>query len=244
MTEVLNTRFHQSMLINIIDRDKHKKCFRINAKYSGLCDILCNYATAYNFLESKEKVKSMLHTINSETKLVLNELENKLCDSHILKITSLIEKILAFLFKIYPCNILSYSEQLKILDHSNGQLRLNKKIFIENFNKLNSGDHIKFSIFNGLTFAGHTMLFSKFKSNEEEGAFFDPNGKTVIFHTINELIGIIDEQLNYYNRNYGFNQIYFINNAKLLDRVSSQINQVSPQIEVTSLANRSNECNL
>ncbi|WP_168464374.1 hypothetical protein [Wolbachia endosymbiont of Ctenocephalides felis wCfeT] len=191
--------FNQKILTDNIWSADHKKCLHLYIKYCGLCDILCNYVTARNLLETAIKAEEGIKELCKDIRDTLHTLEDKFCDTHTLTIASIIEKILAFLFKIYPCNILSYSQQLNILDRSNNELKLNRAIFLNSFNQLEPGNHIKFSVLNRMALHGHSMLFIKSKDGAG-GAFFDPNYGVAFFRTGEELCNIIDKKLEYYSK--------------------------------------------
>jgi len=167
------------------DFKKLQQIARISVKYNGLCELICNYLIKQSSLleeageeyqQDRYQVGSIHETNPLDNKLTLNDIaKEQLHDTHILEVTSLLQKITAYLFKHYPYSELSFNEQRDILQtfhkhrkHINSQL-LNKKL-----DQLDDNHFIKFMKFNrrGFTFDGHSMLIKKV--NNESYHFFDP----------------------------------------------------------------------
>jgi hypothetical protein len=129
-------------------------------------------------------------TEENEYENILKELETRTVHSHIIKASSLIEKVLAFLFGIYPCSILTYSNQRKIIyyDGNTDSYHINKKMLRKNLGNVNSGSYIKFCTFDRtLTkFSGHSMLTKK-NGNNDFTFFATNNG--IRFNLITPILG-------------------------------------------------------
>lgn len=96
----------------------------------------------------------------------MNQPRVKQC--HIMDVTNFFQKVLAYLFDIYPFNIFSFHEKPQI------DKQVNQALLQEKLNGLEDGFYIKFIVFQKgfLSMEGHSMLIKK---TGETYAFFDPN---------------------------------------------------------------------
>ncbi len=168
-----------------------KELNKINTKYNGLCEIICNYIIMEDLLGktdfplSQEYNKNsfnlslvnnnfvLQHNANSQNhlqaKINLFTLNSpKVRQSHILQVSTFFEKFLAYLFNIYPNDIFSINEKAQ------RNKQVNKPLLINKLSKLEDHTYIKFNVFakRNFVFEGHSMLIKK---TGDTYSFFDPN---------------------------------------------------------------------
>lgn len=169
--------FNQQELTTKIDQIQQKTLFEINEKFHGLCELICNYILFNNLLTPLEETDEQ-HFTREITLAKLNVVHIQ--KSHILQgIFSLFQKILAFLFRIYPDNIFSVSEQHQIFkikkENDTSVPMLNRTLLERKFASLPEGTTLKVELFikSFFSFSGHSILLKKL--NDNQYLLFDPN---------------------------------------------------------------------
>uniref|UniRef100_A0A3B0IZ99 Peptidase C58 YopT-type domain-containing protein n=1 Tax=Wolbachia endosymbiont of Aleurodicus dispersus TaxID=1288877 RepID=A0A3B0IZ99_9RICK len=221
----VDIKFSQGDIINVTSNYKYPLTAKIQKEFDGLCDILCNYVTEHDLLLDIGSSQEL--TEKSRYENILSELEAHTVHSHILKTSSLIEKILAFLFGIYPCNILTYPNQLKIINYnsSSGSYCIKKEILEKDINSIGSGNYIKFCTFKRTPtqFHGHSMLIRK--NGNDDFTFFDPNDGIRFNLTLNELVAVLNNKMFDHKKMWSHNDVAFIDNTKFLKKIQSYPSQ-------------------
>lgn len=189
----LTVAFHQDTILKEMNKYEHVELYKINQKYNGLCDLICNSILVDNFLGHQD---TDLLTNNITVKR-LNE--KKIKNSHLLRVYSIIQIALAYLFGIYPDNIFSYTNQRKLVSkislRSKNLYVLDRNVLSTGLKKIEEGDTLKLIVFNrkGLQFSGHSLLLKKEENNRY--IFFDPNQGELRNLTTDEMMDQIDKQL-------------------------------------------------
>ncbi|OAB80976.1 hypothetical protein WSTR_04830 [Wolbachia endosymbiont of Laodelphax striatellus] len=221
----VDIKFSQGDIINVTSNYKYPLTAKIQKEFDGLCDILCNYVTEHDLLFDIGSSQKL--TEKSRYKNILSELEAHTVHSHILKASSLIEKILALLFGIYPCNILTYPNQLKIINYnsSSGSYCIKKEILEKDINSIGSGNYIKFCTFKRTPtqFHGHSMLIRK--NGNDDFTFFDPNDGIRFNLTLSELVAVLNKKMFDHKKMWSHNDVAFIDNTKFLKKIQSYPSQ-------------------
>ncbi|MEX2409882.1 MAG: hypothetical protein WD607_00685, partial [Candidatus Paceibacterota bacterium] len=150
----------------LIDEQKLPKDLnKFVLKYDGLCDLVCNRVLIDNLLgkDDRDVLKKEITVENLNKDYIKN--------SHLLDVFSFFQKMVSFLFGIYPDNIFSTTEQRRLVKNK----RINEKILFEGLEKIEPGTTLKVEVFkkNLTSFYGHSLLVKKTEKNEF--IFFDPN---------------------------------------------------------------------
>lgn len=156
-------KFSQSEMI--FDQKIPKELNKIDLKFNGLCELVCN----------KILIDDLLNKGNGDflkEKITITELnKDEILKSHILNVYSVSQRISAFMFSIYPDNIFSKRKQWKLVKKN----RVNQNILFSGLEKIESGTTLKLEIFKktSTSFSGHSSLIKK--NDENEFTFFDPD---------------------------------------------------------------------
>lgn len=198
--------FTQAKYIRLLDSLKYPKLERIAHKFTGLCEIICNYVTANNLLDKEFN--------DNKTEEVADELESEFSMTHIIQNSSTIQLLLAMIFHVYPNSLLTRRENINIFKNQT----LNKDIFLNALKNLGVDEDAKFCAFNksiGVTLHdGHSMLIRKHA--EDEYIFFDPNQGVTAPLTKEKLYAHISQWLK---DNPGYNEICLMNNTKYINHI-------------------------
>lgn len=162
-------------------------------KFDGLCELISNYVIMENLL-GKDTCEDTSHFNEKLSRgnfsygwqdgalflnppvnhlkaqiglFALNQKEVK--QSHILYFSSMFEKLMAYLFNIYPHDLFSVFDKVQQSDNKVNEMLLSQKL-----NTLDDGAYIKFSVFTKgiFSFQGHSMVIKK---TGHDYSFFDPN---------------------------------------------------------------------
>lgn len=175
--------YDQNDLIGLIynDPDNYKKLRKIELRFNGLCELISNFVIL-NDLLGKHKDQDFYGGLSSgnfsyeqtsqnllKLKITPDSLNTPVIKkSHILDVSSFFQKMLAFLFNIYPYSLFSFMDKVQI------DKKVNQALISEKFNALDDSTYIKFMVFHKTytTFTGHSMLIKK---TGNAFSFFDPN---------------------------------------------------------------------
>lgn len=206
--------FNQSSdLISKLKWDKHETLLKINSKFGGLCDVVCNRILIDDQLNREE---------NSIKKCVTVERmnEEKIKKSHILNVYSIFRKAMALLFGIYPDNIFSCFKQWKLVNKDPSAYRsiysVNRKILGKGLENIVEGETLKLEVFDK-RLSGHSMLIKKMPNNKY--IFFDPNSGEHRDLSFSQLSDSIDEQLKLNNGT----DIFLMKGQTFLKRLKNKI---------------------
>jgi hypothetical protein len=156
-------QFNQNDIISCPELPE--KLIEINLKFNGLCELICNKILIDDLLGrgNKDFLKKEITTdaLNKESIL----------KSHLLDVYSVFNRMLAFLFCIYPDNIFSIKNQWNLVKQCN----VNEGILLKGLGTVESGTTLKLEVFKRTktSFSGHSLLVKKI--NADEFIFFDPN---------------------------------------------------------------------
>lgn len=162
--------FNQSWLLTECNLQFPKKLEEIYLNYYGLCEIICNKILIDGLLDNKDK--KLLSKEITVTKLN----QDSLVKSHILKVFSIFQKTLAYIFKKYPNNIFSISDQWNLVTKKEaGKYKINENLLFNKLSQIDSGTILKINTISRLSFSfsGHALLVKK--TDEDKFVFFDPN---------------------------------------------------------------------
>lgn len=167
---------------------RHAELLRYIFRFNGLCELISNYiimedlmGRAQNGLENFDQSSYKAVRINDSTlelannnlyqeKITLFNLSQpRVRNSHILDVCSFWQKIIAFLFGVYPCSLFSFLEPVQTSDR-----KINQELLKSKLDALPDNFYIKFMIFNKdiFGFKGHSMVIKK---TGDAFSFFDPN---------------------------------------------------------------------
>lgn len=171
---ILHIPFNQqSDLIDYIDFSKPENAAikKINLKYNGLCELVCNYMLIEDLLGKEENPYFLMENITPEN---LNK--KAILSSHILEKSSFPALIIAAFLGIYPDNIFSIEEQKKLVIKGEKNASLNHDLISGKLDIIEDGETLKVAVFvkDGLLeIDGHSLLLKKV--SRDEFIFFDPN---------------------------------------------------------------------
>lgn len=145
----------------------HPNLNKIELKYKGLCEIICNKILMDDLLDKGEERDFLKDEITADS---LDQ--DRITKSHILKVYPLFKKMLTFLCGVYPDNFFSNKEHKKLL---NKNKNINRTLLFKKLESLETGAILKFAIFKKTkkSFSGHSMLIKKTEDNKF--IFFDPD---------------------------------------------------------------------
>lgn len=158
-------KFNQADIIPRNVEELPKKLNEIFVKFNGFCELICNKILIDDLLDKEEK-----DLLNKE--ISIKELNKEsILESHLLNIYSVFERMLSFLFGIFPDNIFSIKDQWDLVKNN----KVNENILFSGLDKIESGTTLKLEVFKktSTSFYGHSLLIKK--TNEDEFTFFDPN---------------------------------------------------------------------
>lgn len=198
-------------IIPNLDKRKHKDLLKINKKFGGLCELICNNILRDNLLGEMSGENLIKKRVTVES---LNE--NRIKKSHLLSIYSIFRKIIAFLFGVYPDNIFSRLNQWKLVKRNK---TVNRKMLERGIKKIEPSEVLKLEVFSKgfFTMSGHSLLIKKMANNKF--IFFDPNTGEHRNLSFVQLSDHIDEQL----RQQKGNDIFLTKGQDFLKRVKKKI---------------------
>lgn len=143
-----------SEIISQLHDEKHKTLSKFNARFGGLCELICNRILIDHSLNNDGDDQTLIKKCITVERLN----KDKIKKSHILDIHSLFRKVISFLFGIYPDNIFSCFDQWKLISRPssiNARIRsVNRKILGKGLKKIGEGEVLKLEVFsrNGLIY--------------------------------------------------------------------------------------------
>lgn len=187
-TDISHLPFDQSQL----NGDQSEGLKRIQLRYNGLCDLICNKVLIEDLLGKGTETDFLSNAIT------LSEIDKPaLISSHILHVYSFVHRFIAFLFGLYPDNILSFIDQKKLIVTKHGYApSINPEILEKGLKKIEDGESLKIEVFNKnkLSFQGHSLLVKKI--SDSEYIFFDPNEGEFRGLSFHGLIEKLNDQLS------------------------------------------------
>lgn len=191
MSSIKHIVFDQSIdVINKLDSQIHTTLLDINKEFGGLCELICNCILIDNLLGDEKSQNALRDRITVE-RMNTDDIKT----SHLLNVYSIFCKAIAYLFGIYPDNILSFMDQWKLVKDTS----VNSEILNKGLSNIKQGETLKLEVFRKsfLGFAGHSLLIKKISN--ENYIFFDPNKGEYRGLSFDELSDHIDEQLKKWN---------------------------------------------
>jgi hypothetical protein len=184
---------------------------KLNYKYHGLCEIICNYVLMNRELGRGIDENYLKNRITVES---LNE--KKITNSHLLDVYSLFHKAIAYLFGIFPDNVFSFWDQWELVDSSRS---VNNEILKKGLKNIHNGETLKLAVFSRKWFslAGHSLLIKKIDNNEY--IFFDPNQGEYRGLSFSELSNKINEQL----RTHNATNIFITKGTDYLNKLTAEL---------------------
>jgi hypothetical protein len=158
----------------LIQKGLPKKLDNFVLRFDGLCELICNKVLIENLLGQGKSSRNFL-----KEKINIDGLNKEtILKSHSLDMYSVLDKILAFLFRIYPDNIFSFKDQLNLVQKNKEDKNLfnvNKNLLFDGLRKIEDGVILKVQVFKKTrsSFKGHALLIKKVSA--KEFIFFDPN---------------------------------------------------------------------
>ena len=236
--------FNQSELCDLVSNNEtvYADLQRINIKFHGLCELICNYVIMENLLGQEDQ--NLANTSFNQQSFSLTQQDNLLIfstspqrnllkekiqlfslnqprvkNSHILNVSSFLSKVLAYLLGIYPHSLFSYHDRIQ------QDKTVNQSLLKQKLSTLSKGAYIKFNVFikKRLHFSGHSMLIKKTETNDY--SFFDPNQGEYSHLTTDALIVKINDAFAKYQGTH----LAFIDGAHYLASLQ-QGNTLSPQL--------------
>lgn len=161
---------------------------KVYNKYGGLCDLICNKILIDDLLGKKGVDNDFLK--NKITRASLNT--DTIVGSHILKVYNVFQKMIAFIFKIYPDNIFSIRQQWKLITKKN---IFNEDVLFSGIDKIQAGTILKMEVIQREFFQlrGHSLLIKKI--DQEQFIYFDPNEGETRGLNKKELLQKINKQI-------------------------------------------------
>ncbi|MBA2728925.1 MAG: hypothetical protein H0U49_12225 [Parachlamydiaceae bacterium] len=191
-TEIVHIPFNQGMdLIIGLNPVKHRTLWKINTQFGGLCELVCNCLLMSNLLNKGKSLDFLKQNVK-----ILQLDEEKVKSSHILNVYSVFQKLMAYIFGIYPDNIFSISEQWNLITKKSWTEKVvNRQLLEEGFKKISEDEILKLEVFSRgvLGFQGHALLIKKHANNKF--TFFDPNTGEHRNLSFSDLSDKIDEQV-------------------------------------------------
>mgnify|MGYP003644677801 CR=1 FL=1 len=218
--------FHQVILEGAdghhINEKEHPELKRIYEKNGGLCDLLCNHITAGDFL-GRDDIDISQKLSDLQQRDELDGLETNEAHTHILEATSIAQLLLARLFRIYPCSIMSARDNHKILRndaHSPGTKKIDSDLLRKNLDNVSDNHYIKFCVFDKKNMQGHNMLIKK--TGGDQFIFFDPSKGVTKPMSFNELHRLLNDTMREYPQ---ANACAFLNNTKFMGKLTKSVAQ-------------------
>lgn len=204
--------FNQGDIINQLHGLDMQTLMNFDRRFGGLCELVCNFVFIEDLLGKSTSLQPNQLSVSQINKrdIQINYLKYKITPnkinqsqvkkSHILDVVGFFSKIIALLLDIYPCSIMSFKEQIKLItNNNNGDKVINTDIFKDKLNSIRQGTYLKFEVFNKSfsSFSGHSMLIKKTGKNEY--SFFDPNDGEKLKVDIDKLEVLVNEGIKNYN---------------------------------------------
>ncbi|MES2215605.1 MAG: hypothetical protein V4485_06335 [Pseudomonadota bacterium] len=245
----INTAFNQKALEADIEKNpkNYKKISEINSRFSGLCDVICNYITAEDTIKNTPEPEKKQNAEGlSEIKKINDDLENKYSNTHLLLSATIGQKIKAALFQEYPHSVLNKEQQRSVLKTENGATAINHDTLSDGLAKVNDGEYVKFCVFKkekllGIipTFSdGHSMLIKKVgkKDGKDSFIFFDPNEGTSIPMTAESLTDKLNIKFKEWNESsYRYNEVCFVNNSSYMKEANKALQEsIAPKKSIVA----------
>lgn len=219
-------------------------------KFDGLCELISNYVIMENLL-GKDTCEDTSHFNEKLSRgnfsygwqdgalflnppvnhlkaqiglFALNQKEVK--QSHILYFSSMFEKLMAYLFNIYPHDLFSVFDKVQQSDNKVNEMLLSQKL-----NTLNDGAYIKFSVFTKgiFSFQGHSMVIKK---TGQYYSFFDPNHGEYTHLSSADLYSKINHAMQEYHGTH----MAFINGSEYVAGLKKE-NESKEKIKLRVLTN-------
>ncbi len=145
--------FNQAAIINDRLPANLKK---FDYRFNGLCELICNKVILDDLLgktvsgENYLKKEITPEKLNKET----------IIKSHLIDVFSVFHKIIAFLFRIYPDNLFSFTDQWNLTVSNGTGLKVNREILKTGLEDIDVGTTLKIEVFSKSSsgFSGHSLL--------------------------------------------------------------------------------------
>ncbi|KTD66114.1 hypothetical protein [Legionella spiritensis] len=178
--------FNQDVLIDQMKKQRQENpeqlatLHQFYIKYDGFCELISNYVIMNGLLGGDDETDTLSDIMKMETRHVKNPLkcaltltkinQNEVKQSHILKVSSLFQRFIAYFFEIYPHSIMPAFA--KVMNNN----QVNRPLLAEKLDAMEKGSYIKFFAFSKKGFLGlegHSMVIKK--TGDDAYSFFDPN---------------------------------------------------------------------
>ncbi|WP_058507025.1 hypothetical protein [Legionella quinlivanii] len=185
-------------------KDHYADLHKINLKFNGLCELICNFVIMEDKLGKAYSSTNRFSAVFAKTSFELREDDGQLRliekqpmasrhrfnisdinksnvkKSHILHVSSLFQKVIAYFFNIYPHDL------FKPFESNQKDGMVHEERLAEKLDALPDGHYVKFSVFRKerFEFEGHSMVIKK---TNESYSFFDPNEGEYIDLSFDEL---------------------------------------------------------
>ena len=181
--------------------------------------MVCNHVLQEDLLGKGEANSSFL-----QDEVGLKELnKDNVKNSHLLEVNNVARVIIAYLFRIYPDNVFSRSDQVKLIENKKAGSEPDKKVVNNELLKkaledIGNGEYLKLEVINktGLKFNGHSLLIKK--ESENSFMFFDPNTGEKRGLKIKNLEYEINNQIERINAT----DLLFINGNKYIEKLKKK----------------------
>lgn len=160
--------FSQRELGSILKPDEHPILHDAVNIEGGLCEYVCNLLLSLNLLDVplSRDLKKQITVDNLNTPDILS--------SHVMGLFTVAEQADAFRSSLYPHNIFSQEEQLKLVQRVSSDYLVNQDLLGEGLKKLRDGQCLKVSVIaKSDKLWGHSVVIKKVA--EGRFIFFDPN---------------------------------------------------------------------
>lgn len=222
----INTEFDQTVLTKAVEQnpEQYKKMSKVNKRFSGLCDMICNYITSEDVIQGKDSSEKKQNAEGLKEAEKINEaLEGKYHHTHLLLSATIGQLIKAVFKQEYPHSILNKEQQHSVLETKDNKTKITHDNLAAGLENVKEGEYVKFCVFKkekllGIipTFSnGHSMLIKKVSN--DKFVFFDPNEGTTKPMSTEGLTDKLNVKFEEWNKSfYGFNEVCFINNSSYM----------------------------
>jgi hypothetical protein len=164
--------FNQEIdVIQKLDAQRHVTLLSTKEKYDGLCEIICNLVLSEDLLGKGDNLSFLRNQITPD-----NLDKDFIKMSHLLVVYNFFMRLIAYLFMIYPDNILSCTEQWQLTKREGATLLVDRQVLSRGMARVPNDGTLKVEVFSRnsfLNFVGHSLLIKKV--SDDSFIFFDPN---------------------------------------------------------------------
>jgi uncharacterized protein YjbI with pentapeptide repeats len=183
--EVHHFKFNQGDICNdvVADKQRYPVLHKTIQKHAGLCELISNYVLLNDLMGRSQSATDQNHY-----KLITVDDVNTMRHTHVLTVSSIFKKMLAYTLNIYPDSLLNRDEQKILMKNRT----VNVKILDKYLSDLPLYEYVKYFSYakRGLKFTGHTCLVKK--TGSDTFSLFDPDQGEYCNLSVGELASLMD----------------------------------------------------